>query len=281
MLSQSTSTRSSKEQDPSLAFLNRVLDRMQRDPAYHNELAEGISRGAGDRVFALIDDPDDVGRFDAFEAIDLDDTWLEQLSGGRSQLPLALVLLAGALGSGHALPHLGAQDLGGLQRLASGQAHAASGLQPGWDELALPLIREFEGLALEAYLDPVGIATIGYGTIRYPGGQEVQLGDRISAEQAEQLLRQAVEGRYAPELLAAIPQARRYSAPQQAALISFTYNVGVGALQRSSLRRRLLSGEDPELVIAEELPRWSRGDGRQLAGLVRRRAAEVALFTGA
>ena len=57
--------------------------------------------------------------------------------------------------------------------------------------------------------------------------------------------------------------------------------MGVGALQRSSLRRRLLSGEDPELVIAEELPRWSRGDGRQLAGLVRRRAAEVALFTGA
>jgi len=270
MLSQSTACRAGKEQDPSLAFLNRVFDRIQRDPTYHLELAECVSRGAGDRVFALIDNPDGT--------IELDDTWLEQLSGGRGQLPLALVLLAGALGSGHALPHLGAQNFGGLQRLASGQGHPVAGLQPGWDEHALPLIRAFEGLALEAYLDPVGIATIGYGTIRYPGGQEVQLGDRISAEHAEQLLREAVQGRYAPALLEAIPLARRYSAAQQAALISFTYNVGVGALQRSSLRRRLLAGEDPERVIAEELPRWSRGDGRELAGLVRRRAAEVALF---
>jgi GH24 family phage-related lysozyme (muramidase) len=44
------------------------------------------------------------------------------------------------------------------------------------------------------------------------------------------------------------------------------------------LRRRLLAGDDPQQVIAEELPRWSRGGDRELPGLVRRRAAEVALF---
>jgi len=142
---------------------------------------------------------------------------------------------------------------------------------------AIPAINKVPK-ALEAYVDPVGIPTIGYGTIRYPDGQAVQLGDRISAERAEQLLLDAVHRHYAPAVFEAIPSARRYSPQQQAALISFTYNVGVGALQRSSLRRRLLAGEDPEQVIAEELPRWSRGDGRELAGLVRRRAAEVALF---
>lgn len=275
---------SHSQRDPSLAFLNRVFDRIQRDPSYRDALADCVSRGAGERFFALIDDPDGTAVVDGCDetaVFDLDDTWLEQLGGGRgSSMPLALVLLAGALGSGHALPALDGLGLGAArqERLAPAQARHVAGLQPGWDAHALPLIREFEGLALEAYVDPVGIATIGYGTIRYPGGEPVQLGDRISAEHAEQLLRDAIAGRYAPALLEAIPQARYFSAPQQAALISFTYNVGVGALQRSSLRRRLLAGEDPDQVIAEELPRWSRGDGRELAGLVRRRAAEVALF---
>ena len=210
--------------------------------------------------------------------LDLDDAWLEASSGAsRGGMPLALALLAGALGSGHAIPAFDPGSLGGLQRFAISTS-GPRGLQPGWQQHAMPLIREFEGLALEAYSDPVGIPTIGYGTIRYPDGKPVQLGDRISAEQAEQLLADALANRYAPAVLAAIPSSRDYSAAQQAALISFTYNVGVGALQRSSLRRRLLAGEEPQQVIAEELPRWSRGDGRELPGLVRRRAAEVALF---
>jgi len=259
-------------EDPSLAFLNRLMDRIQRDPAYADALAECVSRGAGERFFALIDDPDGgVEGGDGFESFELDDQGLLDLAGGRGAMPLALALLAGTLGSGHALPGLDWVSLGGVER-------ASGGLQSGWDEHALPLIREFEGLSLEAYIDPVGIATIGYGTIRYPNGQPVLLGDRISADRAEQLLRDAVTSHYAPAMLAALPQARHYSAAQQGALLSFTYNVGVGALQRSSLRRRLLAGEDPLVVIAEELPRWSRGDGRELPGLVRRRAAEVALF---
>ena len=231
-------------------------------------LADCVSRRAGEHCFALIDEPD----------AHADDDVLGEIAGGRGAMPLALVLLAGAMGSGHALPPLDPPSLGGVERLGAGGNRRLGGLQPGWQHHALPLIREFEGLALEAYSDPVGIATIGYGTIRYPDGKPVQLGDRISAEQAEQLLADALAQRYAPAVLAAIPPSRQYSAAQQAALISFTYNVGVGALQRSTLRRRLLAGEDPQQVIAQELPRWSRGDGRELQGLVRRRAAEVALF---
>jgi len=59
-----------------------------------------------------------------------------------------------------------------------------------------------------------------------------------------------------------------------------TYNVGVKALKDSTLRRRLVAGEAAEAVIRQELPRWCFGDAcEQLAGLVRRRAAEVALST--
>jgi len=241
--------------DPSLAFLNRVLARLNTDPQFWHDLAE------------------------CTDCLELDDVWLEELSGGRGGLPLALALLAGSLGSGHALPGLDPGALAGLGEWVApaGRGGRSAASEP-WQQHALPLIQEFEGLALEAYLDPVGIATIGYGTIRYPDGQAVQLGDRISAERAEQLLLNAVHERYAPAVFAAIPAARRFSPQQQAALISFTYNVGVGALQGSTLRRRLLAGDDPQQVIAEELPRWTRGGGRELPGLVRRRAAEVALF---
>lgn len=52
----------------------------------------------------------------------------------------------------------------------------------------LDLIKKFEGLRLWAYLDPAGIPTIGYGTIRYPNGQKVKLGDEITEQQAEAYL---------------------------------------------------------------------------------------------
>lgn len=259
-------------QDPSIAFLDRLMDRLYGDPQLYQALADAGSDAT--RILALLDRD---GGFSA-DYHELDDAWLEDLSGGRGGMPLALVLLAGALGSGHALPQLDPSALGGLSMLAPGGGVRTEAEGAAWLSLALPLIREFEGLAQEAYLDPVGIATIGYGTIRYPDGQEVQLGDRISAERAEQLLREAVEQHYAPALFEAIPAARRYSPAQQAALISFVYNVGIGALQSSTLRSRLLAGDDPQQVIKQELPRWCRGDGRVLPGLLRRRAAEVRLF---
>jgi hypothetical protein len=56
--------------------------------------------------------------------------------------------------------------------------------------------------------------------------------------------------------------------------------VGLGAAKTSTLRFRLLAGEDPVQVISEELPRWDKANGKPLAGLTRRRAAEVSLFVG-
>ena len=255
-------------QDPSLAFLERLIARIQSDQVFCNALDACVGRGDANGFFALLEQSD----LDPDGSVELDDDWLEGLAGGRGGLPLALVLLAGSLGAGHGVQSLQALQLAPL-------ALPSSPNQPsGWQQHALPLIRRFEGLALEAYVDPVGVVTIGYGTTHYPDGRPVQLGDRISAERAEQLLAHSLERHYAPALLDAIPPVRSYSPMQQAALISFTYNVGSGALRSSSLRRRLLAGDDPLQVISEELPRWCRGGDRELPGLVRRRAAEVALF---
>ena len=62
---------------------------------------------------------------------------------------------------------------------------------------------------------------------------------------------------------------------QRDALISFCFNVGAGALERSTLRKQLLAGEVPGVVIAQELPRWHKGPNGPVEGLKRRRAAEV------
>ena len=152
-------------------------------------------------------------------------------------------------------------------------------LDPPWLEPALKLIREFEGLRLDAYICPAGIPTIGYGTT-IMDGRSVRLGDKITKAEAEQLLSEQVQQNYAKQLFQLIPPLAKCPANQQAALISWTYNVGLGAVEESTLRKRLLAGEVPGKVAAEELPKWNKGDGKVLPGLVRRRAAELSLFLG-
>ena len=152
-------------------------------------------------------------------------------------------------------------------------------LDPPWLEPALKLIREFEGLRLDAYICPAGIPTIGYGTTIIDG-RSVRLGDKITKAEAEQLLSEQVQQNYAKQLFQLIPPLAKCPANQQAALISWTYNVGLGAVEESTLRKRLLAGEVPGKVAAEELPKWNKGDGKVLPGLVRRRAAELSLFLG-
>ena len=148
---------------------------------------------------------------------------------------------------------------------------------PGIDWLTpcLPLVKEFEGCKLEAYLCPAGVWTIGWGHT----GPEVKQGLKWTQQQADAALAADLREAHAG-MLQAIPMARSYSGPRQAALTSWVFNVGAGAAADSTLRRRLGAGEDPVKVIREELPRWNKGSGGVLQGLVRRRAAEVALFVG-
>lgn len=116
------------------------------------------------------------------------------------------------------------------------------------------------------------------GLCRRSGRGHHWLGDAITAERAEELLIGSILREYAPGVFTALPMAASMTPAsmtprEQAALVSFTYNVGVEALKDSTR-------EAAEAVMRQELPRWCFGDAcEQLAGLVRRRAAEVALFT--
>lgn len=64
---------------------------------------------------------------------------------------------------------------------------------------------------------------------------------------------------------------------QYGALVSWSFNVGCGAAQSSTLLKRLNKGENVNTVLSEELPKWVYGNGKKLPGLVRRRNAEIAL----
>ena len=152
---------------------------------------------------------------------------------------------------------------------------------PAWLAPATKIIKDWEGLRLEAYKCPAGIPTIGYGATRYPGKGPVHMGDTITASEAEALLRNDLLDRVAPNIFELIPAAQKYGANQQAALISWAFNVGLGAVEESTLRKRLAAGESARVVIPEELPRWNKANGAPVQGLTNRRAAEVALFMGA
>ena len=131
------------------------------------------------------------------------------------------------------------------------------------------LIKQFEGLRLTAYQDMVGVWTIGYGHT----GPDVKPGLTITQQQAEQLLINDLvqfERRVNDLVTVQINQ------NQFDALVSFAYNLGVGALQKSTLLRLLNAGSYKP--AADEFPRWNRAGGNVVAGLTRRRYAERQIF---
>ena len=163
-------------------------------------------------------------------------------------------------------PHILGRDQQWFKTWSQAGFQQEHDLQP-----AIDLIKQWEGCRLQAYLCPAGVWTIGYGHT----GSSVTEGLKITQADADALLLSDVE-RFAR---AVDNQIRiKLSNNQRCALISFVFNVGVGALHESTLRRRLNNGEDPVKVVVEELPRWNKGDGKILEGLVRRRKAEVDLF---
>ena len=135
----------------------------------------------------------------------------------------------------------------------------------------IDFIKGWEELRLDAYLDAVGVPTIGYGRTA-----DVQMGDTCTAEQAEKWLRDEVD-----ETWHAIDQFIRQTLAQHEmdAVVSLTYNVGVGAISKSTLLSRLNNGDFGS--AADEFLRWNRAGGKVLAGLTKRRKAERAIFVDA
>ena len=142
------------------------------------------------------------------------------------------------------------------------------------NKAGIDLIKEFEGLRLEAYKCPAGVWTIGYGTTASAGvGIKPEAGMAITEAEAEWYLEQAV-AKFAAGVEAVI------TAPvdenEFAAMVSLAYNIGMTGYRKSSCLRHFNSGEKAKAAAAIKL--WNKAGGKVLAGLVRRREAEVALF---
>lgn len=140
-------------------------------------------------------------------------------------------------------------------------------------EEGLALIRQSEGLRLNSYRDAVGIWTIGYGHTSAAGAPEVFPGQRISDAEADVILRRDVET-FSAGVRAML--SRELGDQQFSALVSFAYNVGLGAFRKSSVLRAANEGEDAS--VPQRLSLWVKAGGRTLPGLVKRRAAEATLY---
>ena len=136
------------------------------------------------------------------------------------------------------------------------------------NDAGLALIKDFEGCKLTAYRDPVGILTIGYGST----GPHVKPGMTITQDEADALLRADLD-RFEKAVSEMAPNA---TGNQFAALVSLAFNVGEANLRKSTLLKKHLAG-DREGAKAE-FARWKYAGGKELKGLVRRRAAEADLY---
>lgn len=142
------------------------------------------------------------------------------------------------------------------------------GRQVKINQKGIDLIRHFEGLYLESYKCPAGVWTIGYG---HTGG--VSAGEKISEEKAEDLLREDL-GRFEKGMEELVKV--KLNEDQFSALVSFSFNLGLGNLSKSTLLKKLNTGD--YAGAADEFPKWRKAAGKVLQGLVKRRAAERELF---
>ena len=145
-------------------------------------------------------------------------------------------------------------------------------------ENCLNLIKKWEGFYSKAYLCPANKPTIGYGTIRYPNGQKVRMSDTITEPVAEACLHHECA-----ECERGVTEAVKVDINQNQfdALVSFTYNLGIGAFQTSTLLKKINARKFDE--AAREFDRWvhtidKNGVKTWLEGLANRREEERSLF---
>jgi len=147
---------------------------------------------------------------------------------------------------------------------------------------ALDLIVEFEGCLKKVgpdlyapYLDPIGIPTIGIGSIWRADGTRVQMSDPpITRAKCVELMQLELTKKCEPAVDRLI--AVKMHPFMRGALVSFAYNLGEGALRGSNLRRVINARQWSQ--VPGEFAKWRMAGGRVFAGLVRRRKAEADLF---
>jgi lysozyme len=137
----------------------------------------------------------------------------------------------------------------------------------------LNLTKEFEGLRLKAYKCPASVWTIGFGHTSEAGAPIVTPDLVITKTEAEEILkRDLVQYENSVSSMVKVPLRQR----QFDALVSFVYNVGETQFSKSTLLKRVNAGRFDE--VPAEFMKWTRGGGKELPGLIRRRRAEVKLW---
>ena len=137
------------------------------------------------------------------------------------------------------------------------------------------LIKLFEGYKPKAYLCPAGVPTIGYGSTMYQTGLKIKLSDTINEQQANELLMWELKNKaYALHGL-------KINQNQFDALLSFCFNLGIGAFAKSTLKKKILANPN-DATIKQEFMKWNKarvgGQLMELKGLTRRRIAEAELY---
>ena len=154
--------------------------------------------------------------------------------------------------------------------MASGKARLIATVGAGCAATLLYCVPQFEGMVLRGYKDPIGIVTACAGHTT-----TAVLGRPYSRAECEELL-QTDLAEHAEGALSCVHVP--LTTGQKAAIVSFTFNVGVGAFCQSTMARKF-NAEDRS--AGAELSRWTKAGGQVLPGLVKRRAAERAICEGA
>ena len=146
------------------------------------------------------------------------------------------------------------------------------------------MIKHHEGVRFKPYRCPARLFTIGVGHVLYSDQGRLPLDQRdafqLKAEDNRTFSKAEVNGLLASDLQRfEVGVARLFpmvlTQNQNDALVSFAFNLGLGGLQRSTLRQKVLRGE---MEAADEFLKFVRGGGKILPGLVKRRNDERALF---
>jgi lysozyme len=143
-------------------------------------------------------------------------------------------------------------------------------------QVARDLCLVFEGMYLKPYLCPANVPTIGVGSTFYENGTRVSLADSAISRQRAMALLEWELNHCLPKVRRLCPALKDWGEQATGAILDFAFNCGTGALQSSTLRKRI-NADDLD-GAKTELMRWVRGGGKVLPGLVKRRAAEIALL---
>ena len=141
----------------------------------------------------------------------------------------------------------------------------------------LELIKKHEGYSSRPYLCPAKVPTIGYGNTYYPDGTKVTMQDQpLSKEMADLLLR-VIVAKF--EKCVNDKVTTDVSQEQFDSLVSFTYNLGCGALKKSTLLKKVNANPcDPSIL--KEFLKWNKAGGKVLRGLTNRRIDEANYYFG-